>query len=57
MLTNIWVYFQVLDITSNSILNILIMYPGEAGRHGSCLTESKNESCGQKRVSKGIEVY
>ena len=29
----------------------------EAGEWGSCLTESKNESCRQRRVLKAIEVY
>lgn len=29
----------------------------DAGELGSRLTESKNESCGHRRVSVGIEVY
>ena len=31
--------------------------PVEAGERGSCLMESKNVSCGQRRMSKAIEVY
>ena len=29
----------------------------DAGELGSRLTDSKNESCGQRTVSKAIEVY
>ena len=30
---------------------------GEAGERGSCLSEPKNESRGQRGVSKATEVY
>ena len=33
------------------------MFSIDMGELGSCLTESKNESRGQQRVSKAIEVY
>jgi len=52
--TNILKLISMLKVVT---FNIRVTSPIEVGELSSCLTESKNESPGQRRVSKAIEGY